>query len=342
MSEVETSFENQLAEFKPFEAKLMQFKERYDDVIYDLSDPKQEKQARSDQYAIGTVVGKLDRKHKELKAPLSEKVRLLDGKRKEIKDELRGVQSKIKIQIERHEEKIAEHKAFLESKVEAISELADLDECGHLTSAELKARLDKASGVAIDASFEHLQNEAISEKKRVVGVLEAEFERVALAEREAERLARLKKEAEEREAKEREERLKKEASEAARIEAERKAAQEIARIEAEKQQAIIDAEKAKKKAEQDAIAAKEAAELKAKQAVILERQRAEKLAAEQEAAKKAEQEALAKQKAEKGHVERVLSEIEHSFKVNGFNAKKSKLITELIRDNKIANVQINW
>ena len=59
-----------IVEFDEFAGKLAEFRQRYDGVVYDLAVPEQEKQARSDRYAIGKVVSALDAKHKELKEPL--------------------------------------------------------------------------------------------------------------------------------------------------------------------------------------------------------------------------------------------------------------------------------
>ena len=47
--------ETSIEEFNQFESNLAEFKKRYDDVVYDLTIPKEEAAARSDRLAIGTV-----------------------------------------------------------------------------------------------------------------------------------------------------------------------------------------------------------------------------------------------------------------------------------------------
>lgn len=330
MTELSVQIKNQLGEFKPFESSLKEFKEKYDNVVYDLTDSKQEKQARSDRHAIGVVVGDLDRKHKEIKAPLSELVKLVDGKRKEIKDDLQNVQAKIKTQIEQHEAKIAEHEAMLKAKFEEIKELSHFPNFAP-ESKQLKACLDDAKSIVVDESFEHYEVEANIELVTQIEKLEVMLANAEKSEAEARELETLRREAEERKQRDHEERLKAEAAENARIESERKAAAEIARIEAEKQQALIDAENAKKEAER-----------LAQQAVIEERQRAEREAQEQAEKAKAEQDAIDKKKAQKRYISSVLTKVKKSFISGGFTEKEAVKITELIRDNKVSNVQINW
>lgn len=328
MTEMTVQIENQMAEFKPFEASLKVFKHKYDGVVYDLTDKKQEKQARSDQYAIGKVVANLDRKHKEIKAPLAELVKLVDGKRKQIKDDLKNVQSKIKKQIEQHEAKIAEHEAMLLDKFNYIKSLSVFD--GWTPNAhDIKVNLDLATGQDIDDSFEHYKDEAEIELKSQIDKLTQMHEAALKSEAEAAELERLRKEAAEREARERDERLKREAAERARIEAEQKAAAEIARIEAEKEQAKIEAENAKREAER-----------KAAEAVAEERARAEHEAAQKAAKQKAEQEAIERKKAQKRHVSSVLSKVKKSLVDHGISKKEASTITDLIHSGEVDHVQI--
>ncbi|MCW8960162.1 MAG: hypothetical protein OQK29_01280 [Ignavibacteriaceae bacterium] len=331
MTELTVQIEKQLSEFKPFEADLAEFKKRYDGVVYDLTDSKQEKQARSDQYAIGKVVGNLDRKHKEIKAPLAELVKMVDGKRKEIKDDLQSIQGKIKSQIQQHEAKMAEHEEMLKAKFEKIKSLSVFADFIEPASEQIKMALDEAESITIDDSYEHYKDESNIELEKQISQLKTMLDKAKKRESEAAELEKLRKEAAEREEREREERIKAEAAEAARIESERKAAAEIAKIEAEKQQAIIDAENAKREAERQA-------EL----AVIQERQRAEREAEKAAEKAKAEQEAIDKKKAQKAHISKVLTSVKKSFINAGFSSEDSKKITELLRDGKVSNAQIIW
>lgn len=67
MSAVLETIDNPIAEFKEFDKQLSEFLSQYDGVVYDLTDPKQEKTARSDKYAIGKAISALDARHKEIK-----------------------------------------------------------------------------------------------------------------------------------------------------------------------------------------------------------------------------------------------------------------------------------
>lgn len=99
--------DKQIAAFNKFDKQLADFQKRYDGVVYDLSDPKEDKAARSDRYKIGQVISALDETHKKIKAPLAEKVAIIDKERKRIKDKLLELQEGIKTQIEKREQEIA-------------------------------------------------------------------------------------------------------------------------------------------------------------------------------------------------------------------------------------------
>jgi len=55
----------EVVEFREFEKNLSEYKYRYEGVIYDITVPEQDKQARSDKLAIGKVIAKLDSAHKD-------------------------------------------------------------------------------------------------------------------------------------------------------------------------------------------------------------------------------------------------------------------------------------
>ena len=105
-AEIIESTGTQIAEFNEFAAALAEYKAKYEGIVYDLTIPEQEKTAKADKMAIGKVISKLDGAHKAVKAPLKERVDLLDSERKRIKDQLLELQSGIKGQIAEHEARI--------------------------------------------------------------------------------------------------------------------------------------------------------------------------------------------------------------------------------------------
>lgn len=303
-----------LVEFDEFEAKLKEYKAQYEGVVYDLTDPKQDKRARSDRLSIGKTVAELDRRHKAAKAPLKEKVDLLDGERKRIKDGLLEIQGAIKSQIEKHEAELQAIEDALAARVEEIKALSEFE--FHPTSQQIQERLDTLSSTAIDGSFaNHEANAALAHRKSMES-LTALLESTLKAEADAAELARLKKEAEDREQAERE----------ARIAAEAKAA-----AEREAAEAIEREKQAKIKAEEDAAAAKAKAEQDAKDAAArAEREKAEAIAKAQAEAKaeaeRIERERLASIEAERKEAERREANKKHCAKIN--NEAAAALVAE--------------
>ncbi len=188
----------EIIEFDEFKTKMLEFRKRYDDIVYDLDDKSQEKQAKSDRFAIGQVISSLDKRHKEIKAPLAEKVSLIDGERKRIKDELLAIQNKIKSQIEDHAKKIAEHEAMLQDKVNIILHFNNVNESSHVNSDCLKELLNALQSIVIDNSFEHRQNEALQAQDRAICRLSALYNEKVKFENQEEELEIFRKEKEER------------------------------------------------------------------------------------------------------------------------------------------------
>ncbi len=249
-----------IVEFNQFESDLAEYTQRYKDVVYDLTVPDQEKQARSDRLAIGKKVAELDRVHAAVKAPLKAQTDLLDGERKRIKDGLLLIQDGIKSQIAEHDAAIQAKEDELAARVEAIKNLAIFEFTPF--SAAVRVRLGELSKIAIDATFEHHEANAALAHRKALETLEAVLAATIKAEADAAELARLQAEAAAREQKEREDRIAAEAAEKARLEAEAKAERERLEREEAARIAAESAEKARleeqQKAERDRIAKEEA------------------------------------------------------------------------------------
>ena len=308
---------NQIIEFNEFEAKMQEFKRQYDGVVYDLTIPDQEKKARSDRYTIGKVISALDERHKEIKAPLKEKVDLIDGERKRIKDELLDVQVKIKSQIDAHEAKIQAHQDMLTAKVEAL-QLTDLMALSICPSIELHEICTALENQVIDESYEDHKEEAESVRRQSVAKLKELIIHAQKREAEQAELDKLRKESEARIQAERDEKIRKEASERAQREAEEKAKREIEAA----QRKQYEAEQAAKRAEQEARDK-------------MEREQRE-AAAKAEAERKAEE----ARKAKTAHRKKIETAATLSLFDCGIdNAEK---VVDLIKEGKIANVTINY
>jgi len=339
----------EIVEFNEFENQLQEFKEKYDDVVYDLTVPEQEIQARTDRLSIGKVISRLDGKHKELKAPLKERVDLIDGRRKGIKDQLLVVQEKIKSQIRAHEKKIEEHAEKLQGMVDYIVQLKMfVGDCASIGfsnpgSMEIRDRLKLAKEIIVGDTYEDRKADATLAQIETIKELKTLLsERIKFEDEQAE-LEKLRKEKEERERAEREEKIRKEAAEKATREAEQKAElakqTEFRRLEQEKKES-----ERKAKAEIDRVRReREEAEETAR---FAEERAREKLAQEQEAQAekdRIEQKKLENEKADKSYRAIVDDRVIESFaKCFGIDRNMAVFITLVISEGKIEDVSINY
>lgn len=274
-----------LAQFSEFETQLAEFKSRYEGRVYDLDDPKQDKQARSDRRAIGVVIANLDRRHKIVKEPLLDATRVVDGARKRIKDELLEVQEGIKEQIEAHEQRERDRIKALEDRLAGIRMLVMASEP---TAALWGERLRYARAIVIDDTWQEFEAEAAKAKDVAVAALEKLRAEALVRETEAAELAQLRAEREAMEQRERDARIAAEAAERARREAEDAVARERERMEREarlaQEKAAREAREAKEQAEREIAEANARAEraVAAERARIEREQRAETDRAEAE------------------------------------------------------------
>lgn len=333
-AEIIETINTQIAEFSEFESKLAEYKGRYAGVVYDLAKPDQEKQAKSDRLAIGKVISKLDATHKKVKAPLKERVDLLDGERKRIKDQLLEIQDSIKDQIAEHESKIQAEKDVLLRKASVFRDLREFE--FPPTAAQVQDRIDKINATEIDDSYGDMKAFAALNKMESLQILEpmlvglkAQAEADAKAEQE-------KKDAEENARQEREAKIAKDAAEKAKTDA-------AAAVEKAEREAI----EAKAKAERDAKDAAERADREKAEAVakaereaqakadLLERNRMLAIAND-----KAEQE---KREANKRHLAKVNNAAADALtKHAGLTKDQAQSVVVAIAKKSIPAVSINY
>lgn len=336
--------DNQIVEFQSFEFKLAEFKNKYDNMVYNLSDPVQEKAAKSDRLAIGKVIATLDKKHKEIKEPIKKQSDLIDGERKRIKDDLLAVQDKIKSQIKAHEDKIKAHHEMLDNKVQKLVEMSVL-RADQYNSVSVKSIIEALQEIEIDDSFENRKADAALAKMESLEALNLHYT-VALESEEQEK-KRLEKQRLEELA--RQKRREKEIQERERIIAENKAQKAIdeekERSRIAKQQAdlkakrLIDEANAKvKKAKQDKIDAEKLAKLAA------ENER-KKIQAEQIAIQK-KKDLLAAQeeklKRDQKHREKIYFEIKDDLTEKGFSLENVRDLLNLIKSGKVRHLKIEY
>ena len=325
------NIELQVAQLDPFAEELEELKEKYNDVVYDLDDPKQDKAARSNQRLFGSFVSKLDKKYSEISEPINECRNQLLHRRKAIKDDARETQGKIKSQIESHETAKREHLEMLESKLEYITLGLEFAENVKLTSKDYKERIGNVLSIKVDASYEHLQQQADDDKQSVLNKLENLYDETLQQEKDAKELEDLRAKQTIQDQKDRDDKIRAEAADSARIEAEeqanlkiKQAEAESLRIKNENAQALINAENEKK------------------QAVENERLRIEKEFNEQQKLVDAEVAIHEKKKAASQHRRKIHKQAKDALVKNGFDCETATKIVTLIKDNMIDNLTVEY
>jgi len=304
--------------FSAFETQLIEMKDYNDTVVFDLTDKKGMKEAKTHVGTVKKVRTELEKARKAAKANALAYGRAVDKQASEIQgkvDEMILVHS---VPIQEVEDK---EKARIQAHQDVIDKLLQLVQMPNdgvpRSSEELSVVIDAAKCIQLGDHLEEFEEEATDLHAQAIIGLETKLEQTKVEEAEREELAKLRQAAADREAEDALAAAEKEKAETARIneaaniEIERKrllqeaedAKQEIAnyRLAAERQvaQAQVDAMAAIEKAESDKEAAKLAAELaiaKARQSV-LDEQAAE--AAEKARLEQAEKDKLtAKEQAE--------------------------------------------
>ena len=354
MNTILEKISTEIIEFNPFMAQLVELEKEYGTRVYDLTDPVQDKAARSDRLRVAKVISAFEDVRKAAKADAQERVKHVDGLGKIIRDRMEAVRDSIKDQLDARDAEIAAHAIMLQEKVDAIRAF-DIPPDVILSAQNIQNRIDELSKVRIDIDIYEDRNAdaalALMETKMHLDFLlnaRKQFES------EQDELNKLRKEKEDRERAEREEQIRQEATlaaeakakqeaENARIAQERQAEAAEARIKAAEAQAKAIEETAKRKAQDAAESAKKAQAEAVALAEQAERNRigVELVAtkAKEEADRKADEARTAK----KSHRAKVEKEAIQSF-VDAFHIPDTdaKDVIEAIRDGKIAHVTLNY
>lgn len=338
--------ENQIAQYKPFEKELADFKKKYSDIVYDLNDPEQEKQARKDRLAIGKVISKLDKIHDEIKAPLKLQVDLIDNERKRIKDDLVSVQENIKSQIAEHERKQQELADKLQGMVDeivALGRFVDNNGIGYLPSSDdVDWRIKKLQSINIDDRYQYRKADAalayMECEKTLAAVMTDALNR---EEKEAE-LVRLQKAEQERKQKEREEQIRQEAAAKAKRDAEIAAQRKIDEANRQQREAEENARRQKEAAARREEELKRQADEQAKRAAQAERERIEKERADAEAKAEAERKADEAKRKRKAHRATIQNDIIYDLSKYDIDSEFARLLISEIESGIIRHLTINY
>lgn len=326
-----------LSPFDPIAAELAMLRERYDGVVYDMADTEQNRQARSDRLALGKALAALDRVHQTVKAPILEAARVVDGRRAELRTELRTLQKHIKQQIETHEAAQKARIAALETRVEAI--------WAHTQAGGRAADIARhiAAVEAIDVTTPDWEDYADAARDaRDVTLNNLRKAHAIAVEREAEQaeLERLRAEAAKREQADRDARIAAEAAERAKREAEERATREIAAAkarEAAAESARLAAEAQAKADAERAVREREEAERRAAQAERMHIETERRIADERADAERLADE---RRKARQEHRATIHREALASLLAGHIDETVARLVIELIRDDRVAHVRI--
>lgn len=327
----------ELKEFNEFETQLKEFENKYDNVVYDMSNPTENKQARSDKFSIGKIVAKLDKAHKEAKAPHLEKCNEIDVKRKFLKDGFRATQLKIGSQIEKHELEIEEHAQILQDKINVISFAADF-EISNPISSDYELRIAALKNIVIDESYEHRQENAENERVRILEKLETLYSKAIQSEKDAKELQDLRDKQAAQEIINRDAIIATEAANKARHEAE-KAAQdkidfanaEAKRIEKENEQTLLNVKLEKEKA----IQAVKDTEMQAR----LKIESDNRLAQEKTDIENAK---IERKKATQKHRQKIHTGIKESLIKSGINKELAVKVTQSLINGEILNIKVEY
>ena len=294
-----------IAEYTATEAALADLRNRYADVVYDVSTGKGMAEAKKGRAEIREHRVALEKERVRIKAPALERCRQIDSEAKRITGELIALEEPIDAIIKKEEDRKAQAKAAAEqAERERIAEInarfADIRgrplAAVGATADEILQQIESAEAIDPTTFPDDMKAAAEYEKRLAVTALRAALDKRRADDAEAEKikaeraeLERLRAEAEAVQAEK--DRLAQ--MERDRLAAEQRAVEEKARAERAAEQARIDAERAEAQRKEDEARAAAAEKLRQEQeAAAAERA---KLEADKKAAAKREREqAIAK------------------------------------------------
>jgi len=323
------SAESNIAAFEPFRAQLSELRQHNESVVFNYTDPKGNKEARSHIYKLRRTKTAVDQARKDAGKDALDYKRRVDTEGKEIIAEIETMIAVHQAPLDEIEQREKDRVENIHRKIGEIAEVAMV--VGGMHSSQMQEKLETLELIAIDDSFCEFKQEALEAKDKYCSDLRALIAEAKRLEAERAELERLQAAEIERQRQEREAQIAREAEERATRQAEELAAKK----EREHQAAIERAEREKAEAEAAAKQAKADAERRQAEAVEAERQR---IASEQAAADAAAE----KKAANKRHQAKINREALADLVALGHTEDQAKALIEAIVRGQIRNVQINY
>ena len=333
--EIDESVAVKLYDEGGLEQVVNQIKDVVDNYEYDLTTATSRGKIASLSRKVSTVKVKLDSAGKELVSDLKAQCKLIDNKRKKMRDDLDVLRDQARQPLTDWENAEEKRKSDIKDRIDSIRRMSVTID---FSSEQIELLIEAARKIVIDDSFGEFETEGHRAKEDLLKDLVAALARELDAEAQKSEIERLKKEAEDRERiekerqeKERLEKIQREAAEKARLEAEEKSRKEReeeerkrveaetrARLEAERaekadrerKEAIEQAKRDAELAEQRRIEAEAQAKREAEAAAERARQEEIDRAKAEEERQKAEQE---KREANKRHVGAIRKKAKERF-----------------------------
>lgn len=353
-AEVIPFIKNEIEAFSEFKSQLATLKHDNEKAVFNYTDPKGNKEARSHIYKLRQTKSAVDRVRKEQKAESLEFGRRVDTTAKEISAEievmiaiheepLRAIEEKEAVRVEKLKERIDTMLAF-----EQYEESVD--------SVAIKELMSITGAIVIDDSFEEFKAEAALTKDRAITKLSAMLEPAIKQEAEAQELIKLREQAETQAKKDHEAKIAQQAREEAERKAQAKADQERRDREAEENRLRLEAEKAQREkleAEKRARQAEENAKRQQAEAEQRAKESEERAAREiKEAADRSERERLEETIRNEAEQKRRENDKKHKSAINnaamdalvsgGIDKAIAKQVITLIAKNEVIGVKINY
>ena len=344
---------NEIAAFSEFRSQLATLKHDNSKAVFNYTDPKGNKEARSHIYKLRQTKSAVDKVRKEQKQESLDYGRRVDQQAREISEEIEGM-------IQVHEEPLREIEVKEAARVAGIKErIAAMEAYAHIdefTSGDVKALLAGVEAFAIDDSLQEFQAEAAIIKDGARAAIAKMIESSEKREADQAELDRLRALAVEQQRKDHDAKIAQDARDQAQAESDMKAADEKRDRDASEARLKLQAETADRnrldaeKRAQDAVdrAAsdiKEAAEANDRNiAAIAQRATDDAARVERDrlaaiATEAAEQK---RREADKKHKAAINNAAVDALIAGGIDAKTSKEVITLIAKGGVTNVTIRY
>ena len=345
---------NEIAAFSEFRSQLATLKHDNSKAVFNYTDPKGNKEARSHIYKLRQTKSAVDKVRKEQKQESLDYGRRVDRQAREISEEIEGMIEVHEVPLREIEEKEVARVAEIKFRIEMMEAFELFD--APILRANLIHCIDQVRDVVIDDSFEEFKAEAAIVKDAALTKLNALLEAQTKAEAEQAELVKLREQAAAQERKDHEAKIAQQAREEAERASQQRAEQEKREREAEETRLKLQAEKAERErleADNRARQAEENAQRQIKEAAeAAERSRIQAEQNRKDAEDRAERDRLAAIATEAAEQQRREADKKHKAAINnaavdaliagGIDAKTSKEVITLIAKGGVTNVTIRY